>query len=183
METGANNGYEWLESDQDLRTFLSLCPEAIAGKYLAVTAVDSGSFVPSGADVAEGWKNVGGIAYSPCLGAAADLPKGCCCLDCCGFDEWYVFGTPPKLGSLCNENFFVTEIAPENVSAFINSFLRLYPPDPRDQVITDLFWKQIEWMQPESYVADGLDCLIFATRDRTLFASVRAALEAQPPES
>jgi hypothetical protein len=165
METGANNGYEWLEADQDLRTFLSLCPEAIAGKYLAVTAVDSGSFVPSGTDVAEGWKNVGGIAYSPRLGATADLPKGCCCLDCCGFD------------------FFVTEIAPENVFAFINSFLRLYPPDPRDQVITDLFWKQIEWMQPESYIADGLDCLIFATRNRTLFATVRAALEAQPPES
>jgi hypothetical protein len=81
MQTGTNNGYDWLEADPELRTFLSLCPEAIVGKYLAITAVDSGSFVPSEADATEGWKNVGGIAYSPCLGAAPDLPKRCCCLD------------------------------------------------------------------------------------------------------
>jgi hypothetical protein len=183
METGAVNGYEWLQADHDLRKFLSLCPEAVAGKYLAITAVDSGSFIPSGVDVTRGWKNVGGIAYSPRLEGAADLPKGCCCLDCYGFDEWYLFGTLPELGNLCQGNFFVTEVARENVFPFINSFLRLRPSDPRDQVITDLFWKQIEWMQPESYIADGLHCLIFATRDRALFATARSALEPQPAPS
>jgi hypothetical protein len=74
-------------------------------------------------------------------------------------------------------NFFVTEIARGNVFAFINSFLRLCPPDPKNLSITDLFWKQIEWMQPDSYFATGADCLLFATRNRALFATVRAALE------
>jgi hypothetical protein len=90
-----------------------------------------------------------------------------------GFDKWYVFETPPALGNLCRENFFATASAPENVFPFINSYLRLYPSNE----ITELFWKQIEWMQPESYIADGADCLIFATRNKSVFATVRAALE------
>jgi hypothetical protein len=46
----------------------------------------------------------GGIAYSSGLESVATLPPECCC---CGFDEWYIFGTKPTaLGSICHANVF-----------------------------------------------------------------------------
>lgn len=80
-----------------------------------------------------------------------------------------------ELGNLCSGNPFTTGIGPGNVFAFVNFFFR--PSDPKWQAITDLFWKQMAWMQPESYIADGLECLIFATRNDELFDSVRIALD------
>ena len=118
METGVNEAYEWLEADHDLQGFLRLCPETVAGKYLAITAVDSGSFAPSETDTANGWRTSGGIAYSPRVVSAEDLPRNCCCRDCCGFDEWYVFESPlDDLGNLSNANFFTTAIVRGNVFA------------------------------------------------------------------
>jgi hypothetical protein len=41
--------------------------------------------------------------------------------ECCGFDEWYIFGTEPTpFGSICHANVFETAIAPPNVFQFIN---------------------------------------------------------------
>ena len=43
--------------------------------------------------------------------------------------------------------------------------------------IVDIFWQQMEWIRPESYVADS-DFLNFVTMDKALFAKVHAAIEA-----
>jgi len=48
--------------------------------------------------------------------------------------------------------------------------------DP-SQALAERFWKQMAWVQPESHIGDGRDCLIFATRNRGLFTSVMARLE------
>jgi TFIIF-interacting CTD phosphatase-like protein len=37
----------------------------------------------------------------------------------------------------------------------------------------------MEWMQPESYVADGEDCLLFATRNSQIYRIVFEALSNQ----
>jgi hypothetical protein len=180
MTTGTHGAYEWLEIDHDLGEFMSLCPSAIVGKYLAITAVDSGSFAPSEQDLADGWNANGGVAYSPPIESIAILPSNCCCRGCCGYDEWYVFERqPPSLGSVCHANVFTSEIGCGNVFQFIN-FMGLRFSDAQMKAISDLFWRQIDWIQPESYVGDGEDCLLFATRNSQLFGAVREALSKGP---
>ena len=44
MITGVHEAYQWLEVDGELSEFLDLCPHVILGRYVAITAVDSGSF-------------------------------------------------------------------------------------------------------------------------------------------
>jgi hypothetical protein len=175
MKTGFSSTYEWLETDHDLRTLLDLCPAIVASRYLAITSIDSGQFAPSEVDLSRGWKQIGGIAYSPLIRSVEDLPRNCCC-DL--FDEWYLFETPPALGKLCYDNIFTTELASPNVFAFVNFYFR--PSLLTMRELSEFFWKQINWMQPETYVANGADCLVFATGNRHLFNLVYAALERNP---
>jgi hypothetical protein len=44
------------------------------------------------------------------------------------------------------------------------------------QAIADLFWAQIEWMRPDSYLGDGDRCLVFVSSDHELFGGVREIL-------
>lgn len=176
MQSGVTGPYEWLEVDYGFRAFLRLCPEVIVGKFVAITSLDSGFFYPTQTDLANGWKAAGNIAYSPRLGSVNELPVDCCGADSGGYDEWYVFEAQRQLGELCRENVFTTEVAPGTVFAFIN-FFGFRPSDPEMQAITELFWKQMAWMQPESCIGDGQQCLVFATRNKALFAAVRKALE------
>lgn len=180
MKTGTQGPYKWLEADHDLHEFLSLCSGAIVGKHIAITAVDSGCFSPSDDDRTTGWIDTGGIAYSPRLEPVAMLPRGCCCRDCCGFDERYIFGTePPPLGSICHANVFETAIAPPNVFQFIN-FGGFQLSDPQMKAITDLFWTQMAWVRPESYLGDGDRCLVFVSSDQERFGSVHDILSRSP---
>lgn len=179
MMMGTHGAYEWLEVDHDLGEFVSLCPSAIVGKYLAITAVDSGPFEPSEQDLANGWSANSGIAYSPRMESTAMLPPNCCCRECCGYDEWYVFERqPPSLGAVCHANVFTSEIGSGNVFQFIN-FIGFRFSDTQMKGIGDLFWRQIDWVQPESYLADGEDCLLFATYNSQLYGSVRETLSKQ----
>ena len=59
------------------------------------------------------------------------------------------------------------------VAAFVN-FGGFSLHDPDMQPLADLFWTQLELIQPESFVADG-DLLNFVTCNEQLFASVYAA--------
>jgi hypothetical protein len=43
------------------------------------------------------------------------------------------------------------------------------------QNLIEQFWKQLEWINPESYLADGSGCLIFVTRNENLFRAVQQA--------
>jgi hypothetical protein len=179
MITGEQSSYQWLEVDHRLPEFLELCPHSILGRYVVTAAVDSGSFVPSETDRACGWTESGGLAYSPRIGSMIDLPEKSFG-QCNGFDEWYVFDSRPEpLGALCQENVFTTEINRGTFFAFIN-FLGFALSDPKMKPVTDLFWRQMEWALPESYLGDGPDGLIFATRNRNLFESVRRRLQSAP---
>jgi len=44
--------------------------------------------------------------------------------------------------------------------------------DPSERTLADMFWKQLDWVEPESYVADGRDYLTFVTRNAGLLDTV-----------
>jgi hypothetical protein len=45
------------------------------------------------------------------------------------------------------------------------------------EILATLFWQQMDWVRPESYVADS-DYLNFVSMNKALFASVHDALKA-----
>ena len=54
-----------------------------------------------------------------------------------------------------------------NYAAFV-----IHAPGSSERFLVDMFWKQLEWVKPESYVADGKDCLTFVSRNAVLFGDV-----------
>jgi len=67
---------------------------------------------------------------------------------------------------------------PAMFSSFVN-FMGHPFSDAEMKPISDLLWRQMDWVQPESYVADGGDCLLFATRNSQLYGAVRNTLNAE----
>ena len=99
---------------------------------------------------------------------------------CGGFDEWYVFESPFDLRELWHGNVFEAPLTSGQVSTFVN-FLGFALHNPEVEDLVSLFWKQLDWIQPESYIADGNAFLTFVTRDKDLFAAVRHALSDLAP--
>ena len=171
LATGSHGTYQWLTSGQhDLAALLQLCPQVVLGKYIAVTSFDSGPLKLNDDEVSTGWKTRNDIAYSPRIQSVDKLKHG----ECAGFDEWYVFEAPVELGQMFSGNVFEGPLQPGKVAAFVNySGFSLHTSIMQD--LATLFWRQLEWVCPESYIADG-DLLNFVSRDRSLFASILQAL-------
>jgi hypothetical protein len=94
------------------------------------------------------------------------------------FDEWYVFENPVDLGRLvpASVNLFETPLRADEVHAFVNfGGFALHSPEMED--IVELFWRQFDRIQPESYIAEG-DYLTVVSVDRAHFAAVRQGLGA-----
>lgn len=172
MLTGTQGDYRWLETEHDLGEFLLLCPEVMENRYPVVTSVDSGPFRPSPPERVRGWSEVGGIAYGPVVDSITALPPHCQYGNCCGYIEWYLFETqPPSLGTISLDNVFEAVIEPGVIFRFIN-FLGFAFSDAAMNTIADLFWKQMAWMRPESFLAVGAGCQLFASRNSILFDGV-----------
>jgi hypothetical protein len=172
IETGTTGEYEWLETDHNIQEFVTLCAQVITGNYLVITAVDGGSFKPSCEDAAVGWTVSCEIAYSPRIESAASLPPKSYYLQFCAPDEWLIYtALSAPVGSISHGNVFSTKIEPGVVFRFAN-FCGFRFSDPAVKVLADLFWEQIAWLRPESYVADCDTCLLFATRNPQLYYSV-----------
>ena len=163
LTVGSEGSYEWLVYDEDC-DLLELCPEIVLGKYVAVTSIDSGQLVPTEKETAAGWQNRAKIAYSPKIDNAEDLPRE-------GWDECYIFNTPTDLGtSHLAENIFEVPQEHGHVSVLVNYGFALHLPERAH--LTDLFWRQIARVRPESYVANN-DYLTFVSMNEALFAKVR----------
>jgi hypothetical protein len=174
--TGSHGKYQWLATGlHDLNSFLQRCPMTFAGKYVAVTSLDSGCVRLTQNEKRTGWRSRGGVAYSPQVRSVEALPHG-------GFDEWYIFDSPRELGQVWAGNVFEAPSTPEYISVFVN-FGYFAPHNPEVEALVSLFWKQLDEIQPESYVADGNQFLTFATRDHQLFAEVCKALADVPATS
>lgn len=166
---GSQKGYDWVVSKKTLDDLLRLCPETVIGKYVAVTSLDSGPLQLSDDEKAAGWSVHGGIAYSPKIQSIEMLPHD-------QFDEWYVFASPVNIGELvpADNNIFESCVREGRVHVLVNyGGYALHLPKYVD--LAQFFWEQIEWIKPESYIADG-NWLNFVTSRKDLFATVRQAL-------
>jgi len=183
LRRGINGGYFWLTSAEAYSgTLLRLCPEIVVGKYLAVTSVDSGILRLADEDLARGWRTRGGIGYSPMIRSSEEVPHQYDGPDVVGYDEFYVFASPHDLGERTKENIFSEEFAPgaDRLIEFVSwgAFV-LHDPDPIAQHVARLFWKQLFRLQPESYVADGDECLTFVSRKKELVERLHETLIAE----
>jgi|SRR5215469_10701007 len=169
LTVGSQGTYEWLVTDQQF-DLLQICPEIVLGKYVAITSFDSSVLVPDEKEKAAGWESRGGIAYSPKIQDAKEIPHD-------GWDEWYIFDNPTDLGtSHLEENIFEVPQQLGHVSVFVNYGFALHPPE-RSKGLVDLFWQQLARIGPESHVADN-EYLTFVTMNKGLFANVHDAVKA-----
>jgi hypothetical protein len=173
VNAGFNGAYEWLTTtSHDFDSLLTLCPTAVRGKYVAVTSFDSGSLSLSDEEQAAGWVSRKGIAYSPLIQSIGTLPERG------GFDEWYVFENPVDLGEKGKGNIFEAPLSPGQVEVFVNFAEGFDLQQPNGLV--PLFWRQLEWIRPESYIADTHHALTFVSGNRNVFETVRQALTEHP---
>jgi hypothetical protein len=113
LTVGSEGCYEWLVTDQQF-DLQQLCPEVVLGNYLAITSIDSGSFVPTEKETSAGWQSRAKIAYSPQIQNVEEIPSA-------GWDEWYIFDKPVDLGtSHLKDNIFEVPQAQGHVSVFVN---------------------------------------------------------------
>jgi hypothetical protein len=171
LQVGTRGRYDWLVSEYQIDDLLRTCPETVLNKYLAITSFDSGPLSLSENEKAAGWQSRGSIAYSPRVTTVHDLPHDL-------FDEWYVLEAPVDLGGLLSpaKNPFEASLQKGLVCPFVNfGGFSLSRPAMKDPA--DMLWQQLEWIRPESYIADG-DYLNFVSSNRDIFGAVQKALRA-----
>jgi hypothetical protein len=90
-----------------------------------------------------------------------------------GWEEWYIFVDRTDLGtSHLEKNIFEVPEEQGQLRVFVNYCFALHLPEMKN--LAALFWKQMEQIRPESYVADN-DFLTFVSANKGLFAAVRDA--------
>ncbi len=171
--TGAYKGFHWMTTEMEASKFIRLSPQILLGKHLAITAFDGGIFELDHNLESNGWISEGTIAYSPRLEKEPDVEKLCC-----GFDEWYIFEKETRLGKAFRGNVFEQPLKTGIVKVFV-PFGSFCIVDPRKESLAELFWKQIDLIKPESYIADGDRFLTFVCRDDELFHSICASMSLQ----
>jgi hypothetical protein len=132
------------------------------------SSFDSGSLSLNDEEKAAGWEGRKGIAYSPVIQSVGTLPERG------GYDEWYVFALPVDLDQRSRGNPFEAPLAAGQVEVFVNygEGFDLHQANS----LVDLFWRQLDWICPESYIADTHHRLTFVSTNRSVFAGVRQAL-------
>jgi hypothetical protein len=182
--TGTRGQYHWLTSiGQHMGAVVQFCPDVVLGRYLAVAATDGG--VPSLTDAqrAAGWQLRSGIAYSQRVSTIDELFYQRDGNDCPGYDEWYLFDTPPQqLGEIISGNPLIEDNKPRPgrlvvLVGWVGSFV-LHGTHAASQTINEMFWQQLDWIRPDVYVSDGRDNLTFVCQNLPLFESVRERLGA-----
>lgn len=175
--TGSHGAYRWLTTGQhDLDTLLQRFPHAVLGKYVAVTSLDSGPMALTDAEKRDGWRSRNEIAYSPQIQSAENIRTERSPGGCAGFNEWYIFDSPFDLGELWQGNVFEAPITPGQVCTFVNFGPAFALHNPEMANLVGIFWKQLDWIQPESYIADTDALLTLVSRNEDIFVAVRNAL-------
>ena len=176
---GSRGPYRWfVTKHDDLSTLIKSCPQSLANKYIAVTSLDSGPKILTDEEKSLGWHSRNEIAYSPQITLSEDGHlKGVWAGQCGGYDEWYVFESPHDLGALCDGNVFESDLLAGKIWTFVNyaDGFALHNPEMSD--LTGLFWKQLEWIQPESFIADGGPYMTFVSRNESIFVATCNALK------
>ncbi len=152
MEQAERDGYwaiEWSSAwDPSLADIIRFAPELVLGKRVAMSACDSGAYVPPEDEIRDGWRFVDAIAISKAVTHPAELPTP-------GFDEWYVFDSMPQLIPTRN-----------HVNQYGFSVLG------NDDAAAS-FWDQVTRTQPLHALGAGTPNMFFVTRDRETFQRIQ----------
>jgi hypothetical protein len=104
--------------------------------------------------VAEGkhavWQCRNEIAYNSIILSVERFPHR----EWGGFDEWYVFEFSCNLSQIWQRNVVEVPLTKNTISVF-GLFLGFALHRLKMEEIVNLIWEQIEWIHPESYVANG----------------------------
>jgi hypothetical protein len=173
---GSHRNYWWLTSIESyMGTILSLCPEIVLNRYIAITSIDCGVLQLTDSEREAGWQIRRDIGYSPRILSTDNLQYQLDGREEPGYDEWYSFESPKDLGERSAGNMFIEPFrpAPGRAVVFVNwlSFV-LHDSTSSARTLVELFWEQIDRIEPESYIADGCECLTFVSRDKQLFDGV-----------
>ncbi|HKG93141.1 MAG TPA: hypothetical protein VKA84_14650 [Gemmatimonadaceae bacterium] len=164
MHVGRHEDYHWLVSAElDLHGLLRACSGCVVGRFVAVTAFDSGPLGLLPEEAAAGWRRVGDVAFSPRVPSPDALPTA-------GYDEWYVFREPP---------------APFEVADTFVNYAGFTLRDSAERRLRERFWAELARLRPVAYLSEGGN-LVVATRDAADFAAIErwarvAAAEAARP--
>jgi hypothetical protein len=162
--SGKHDGYFWCESTSACLTdFLESFQDYFDGRWIAVTAFDSGPLKVSEDQRTRGWRSRGRVVLIP---PSSGLPP----VD--GWDEWYLFADAPALEQFKEIEVFVN-YSEFGFTPFPTKF-RTRQSDAGIAAMHRCFWSQIGRLDPETFVADG-DRLVVVTKDHNVFEQVAAA--------
>lgn len=176
MILGKNGKWMWLTSKATgLRDVVERCPQFVIDKFVLVTSLDSGSLLLDESRLQSGWTYMGKEAQSADSAIDADARdftlsprvKNTSILPTEWYDEWYVFPSPPQIGSL---EVFVND--PDFCLTIGHIGLHEVVP----YKFEEQFWMQIERVNPFSFISDN-GVLSFATSDGSLYEQVVIAVQ------
>lgn len=168
--TGVHGKWSWIVIRETIRNLHSLILEFHAGQRLCITAFDSVTIKPAPEEEALGWTLLGDALVSPPLARQLQIPSG-------GYDEWYIFEALPAsfVASDCYVNYADFHLAdPRELPASLD------PPRDHSRFdwlapIQERFWRDMERLNPSSYIADG-DTGIVVSRDARFVRRVGEAI-------
>ncbi len=164
MFHGVHEEFKWLETPaHGIHDVLQVCPAVVMRKNIAITAFDPKKLRP----VEEQWLRectvAGSALYLPLVNDVEALPYTV-------FDEWYIFSSV---------------LAEKNFKRFLKyEWFTLGPAQvvySRHNLSWDvkrmrrLFWREMQELYPESYLARGKR-LMFVTRNSRHFSAVLRGL-------
>jgi hypothetical protein len=166
MFHGSHGPFRWVESPaHKTQDVLQLCPEAVLGKHLVITAFDSTKITTVEQGPLRAWRVEGSALYVRPPADLLDIPYDV-------FNEWFVFTAAPaqqKLESFMSSNWFTLGPCLSG-----NADRATQWEIKRTQ---RAFWQLLESASPESYLACG-NRLIFVTRNDTFFTAVLRRISA-----
>jgi hypothetical protein len=172
---GKHGSFRWIVAKQHLRDLLALCPDVVIGKYVAITSLDSVPVRLLEEESLAGWTSIHDIAYSPQIARTAILPYE-------GYDEWYIFESPKRLGRLADPREIPSDASPDLVHCFVNyGGFGPHQLDLDGNCLLDHFWWQLEKIEPQTFIADG-DCLSIVTSDEVTYEAVILTLGIEKSE-
>lgn len=163
LTTGKHNDYYWLDavSHHDfMEMLITEFPEFILGKYLAVLAFDSDSFLPTEDELRRGWMYNHEIAYFDTLNAFELSQKSLVG----GYDQWLIFDTLNRFNPI---DLYV------NYDGF--SINLKESANHLETAVINRFWQDIEDLKPQKFILNG-DHFIFGTNDLMEFEKIISLL-------
>jgi len=165
IKKGTHGVYTWFQVKNNyLTTLIDSIPELVVGKYVAIASYEGEHYKLRSGEIKSGWQQINDIALSPVVKQAGDLPNN-------QFDEWYIFS---KLIPFIIKESFI------NYGGFSLSKRKMdnpFLPAAYKKQLTEnstladdresRFWKQIELVEPETYIAEN-EKLIVVTRNQEL---------------